>query len=58
MASADLPGPAYEAFEDGPNQAVATFLSERPDAYRIDSSLCDHFGYNVTYNPNGWLRRV
>ncbi len=55
---ADLPGPAYEAFEDGPNQAVAAFLSERPDAYRIDSSLCDHFGYNVTYNPNGWLRRV
>jgi cephalosporin hydroxylase len=52
----DLPGETYKSFRDGPNRAVATFLSERDD-YMIDAELCDHFGYNVTYNPNGWLRR-
>lgn len=55
---ADMPGPAYEAFEDGPNRAVAAFLDRRRDTYRIDASLCDHFGHNVTYNPNGWLERL
>jgi cephalosporin hydroxylase len=49
--------PVYAAYEDGPNRAVADFLGRHADAYAIDTELCDHFGYNVTYNPNGWLRR-
>lgn len=55
---ADLPGALYASFEDGPNRAVARFLEERGAAYEIDASLCDFYGRNVTYNPNGWLRRV
>lgn len=50
--------PVYERFEDGPNRAVSAFLSKRPHEYEIDESLRDLLGYNVTYNPNGWLRRV
>lgn len=50
--------PLYERFENGPNRAVAAFLARHPSEYAIDDSLCDHFGYNVTYNPNGWLRRL
>ena len=45
-------------FKDGPNRAVSEFLEARPQSYEIDLSLCDHFGRNVTYNPNGWLRRL
>lgn len=52
---ADLEGLHYEAFDDGPNRAVADFLESRQARYRIDSSLCDFYGYNVTYCPNAWL---
>lgn len=54
----DLPGKVYRGYKDGPNRAVAEFLSERAGKYVIDADLCDHFGYNATYNPNGWLRRT
>lgn len=48
----------YRQYEDGPNRAVADFLSSHGVEYRIDTELCDCFGHNVTYNPNGWLKRV
>lgn len=48
----------YAKFEDGPNRAVRDFLTDHPDNYEIDVELCDHYGRNVTYNPNGWLRRL
>ncbi len=54
---AHLTAPMYKRYEDGPNRAVQTFLLENPDRYVIDSALCDLFGFNTTYNPNGWLRR-
>lgn len=47
----------YAKFECGPTRAVETFLAEHASDYEIDRSLCDHFGTNVTHNPNGWLRR-
>lgn len=50
--------PTYERFADGPNRAVAEFLTRHDGEYEIDAELCDFFGYNVTYNPNGWLRRL
>jgi FkbM family methyltransferase len=53
-----LPEPEYEYFENGPNRAVEAFLRSHLDSYEIDRSLCDFYGYNVTYNPNGWLRRT
>ncbi|MGH8647594.1 MAG: hypothetical protein ACREX4_25275, partial [Gammaproteobacteria bacterium] len=48
----------YASYESGPNRAVEHFLAERGGAYEIDAALCDLFGHNVTYNPNGWLKRV
>lgn len=47
----------YRSYKDGPNVALERFLSAHPERYSIDTELCDHFGYNVTYNPNGWLKR-
>lgn len=55
---AQLSGKHYEQYQQGPNRAVADFLRARPGAYEIDASLCDRYGYNATYNPNGWLRRL
>lgn len=55
---ADLPGAQYDVYEDGPNRAVAEFLAAHPGAYRIDAELCDFFGHNVTFCPNGWLARL
>jgi cephalosporin hydroxylase len=52
-----LPGPKYRNYDQGPNRAVAEFLRRHPGSFEIDASLCDHYGYNVTYNPNGWLRK-
>lgn len=54
---AQLGGAQYARYEDGPNRAVAEFLAGRGTAYEIDADLCDRYGHNATYNPNGWLRR-
>lgn len=53
-----LSDPLYASYEDGPNRAVADVLALHPSAYAVDTDLCDHFGRNATYNPNGWLRRI
>ncbi|GFE77059.1 CmcI family methyltransferase [Novosphingobium sp. TCA1] len=55
---ADIEGPHYRAFEDGPNRAVAEFLKHTGDRYRIDEDLCDFYGHNLTYAPNAWLLRT
>jgi cephalosporin hydroxylase len=47
----------YRQYQHGPNRAVADFLARHGDAYEIDAGLCDRYGHNATYNPNGWLRR-
>jgi cephalosporin hydroxylase len=48
----------FQKFDDGPNRAVAEFVGRHQEAYAIDTSLCDFYGLNVTFNPNGWLRRL
>lgn len=55
---AHLPSPVYRKYEEGPNRAVNDFLEETGRAYQVDASLCDFYGLNVTYNPNGFLKRV
>jgi len=55
---ADLEGDLYRNLQDGPNRAVAEFLGRTGDRYGIDQALCDFYGHNVTYAPNGWLRRM
>jgi cephalosporin hydroxylase len=50
--------PVYLRYANGPNRAVSSFLEQHPGSYAVDAELCDHFGRNVTWNPNGWLRRL
>ncbi|WP_296742884.1 CmcI family methyltransferase [Mesorhizobium sp.] len=45
-------------YQGGPNRAIAEFLARRPGSFEIDAAYCDMFGRNMTYNPNGYLRRV
>jgi len=54
---ADLDGELYRKLDDGPNRAVAEFLGRTGNRYTIDEVLCDFYGHNLTYAPNGWLRR-
>ena len=46
-----------ERYQGGPNRAIRTFFDETPDIFEIDTDLCDMFGPNATYAPNGYLRR-
>jgi cephalosporin hydroxylase len=55
---ADLSEPEYSQFEDGPNHAVADFLAHGGARYRIRTDLCDFYGPNLTWAPNGWLQKV
>jgi cephalosporin hydroxylase len=55
---AQLSGEHYQQYDNGPNRAVAAFLAKRGESYGIDDALCDQFGHNATYNPNGWLKRL
>lgn len=48
----------FARFENGPTRAVEVLLAEHPGCYEIDRSLCDLYGVNVTWSPNGWLRRT
>jgi cephalosporin hydroxylase len=47
-----------EAYDGGPNRAVAEFLTGAPDKFRLLTQYCDMFGINATYNPNGYLLRL
>lgn len=40
-----------------PHRAIQDFMKRRGQDYELDLACCDRFGYNVTANPNGWLRR-
>lgn len=45
-------------YEGGPRRGVGEFLRERGEDYEIDGRLCDFFGENMTWNVNGYLRRL
>lgn len=45
-------------FQGGPNKALREFLAKRGNQYNIDTNLCDFFGYNMTWNTNGYLKKV
>jgi len=40
-----------------PSRAIDAFLARRAQDYEIDAAFCDRFGYNATFNFNGWLKR-
>ena len=49
---------AFQPFGPDKLDAMAAFVSRYPDCYRVDRGLCDLFGYNATWNWNGYLTRV
>lgn len=53
-----LTGEQYAAYDNGPNRAVDGFLRSTHDRYRVAPEFCDFYGYNATWNPNGWLERM
>lgn len=46
-----------DQYNGGPSRAIKTFMVEEPGSFEIDRRLCDMFGPNATYNPNGYLRK-
>ena len=47
-----------EAYQGGPNRAVAEFFEASPATFRVLTQYCDMFGVNATYNPNAYLLRL
>jgi len=46
------------ALNGGPRRAIGEFLQLRGADYEIDTRFCDYFGVNMTWNVNGYLRRI
>ena len=47
-----------ELYEGGPLRAIHDFLARAAGRYEVDRTLCDYFGRNVTWNVDGYLRRL
>ncbi len=47
-----------EKYDGGPNRAIRSFFAKHQDVYEIEFEYCDMFGTNLTYNPNGFLRKI
>lgn len=47
-----------ESYDGGPLRAIHEFLARNGGKYEIDRTYCDYFGRNVTWNVDGYLRRV
>jgi cephalosporin hydroxylase len=52
----DMAGP--ESCAGGPRAAVEHFLADHAAEYTVDARYCDWWGQNVTWNVNGFLRRL
>jgi cephalosporin hydroxylase len=49
---------ASERYDGGPLRAIHEFLARSGGRYEIDRELCDYYGRNVTWNVDGYLRRI
>ena len=49
---------AEPQYEGGPHRAIREFMLQRSKDFSIDRARCDRFGYNVTWNIDGYIRRV
>jgi cephalosporin hydroxylase len=47
-----------DLYDGGPLRAIDEFLAENAGRYEIYRGLCDCFGRNVTWNVNGYVRRL
>lgn len=45
-----------DRYEGGPNRAIQEFLHRASDRFEIDTGYCDYFGFNATWNTNGFIR--
>jgi cephalosporin hydroxylase len=48
----------YGLFDGGPSAAIDSFLAQCGQRWMVDRGLCDFFGYNVTWNTNGFLLKL
>lgn len=46
------------AYGGGPLRAIHDFLARTHGRYEIDRTFCDYYGRNVTWNVDGYLRRI
>jgi cephalosporin hydroxylase len=46
-----------DRYSGGPNQAISEWMQRFPSDFGIATEYTDMFGINMTYNPNGYLRR-
>nr|WP_295467210.1 CmcI family methyltransferase [Mesorhizobium sp.] len=46
-----------DRYNGGPNRAIESFQRAYPSIFKVGEGYCDMFGYNATYNPNGFLCR-
>ena len=49
---------AAGTYDGGPLRAIHEFLARAGGRYEIDRTLCDYYGRNVTWNVDGYLRRI
>jgi cephalosporin hydroxylase len=54
----DLYPKAFPGYTSGPHLALKEFLPKYQDDYAIDARYCDFYGYNVTWSPNGFLKKI
>ncbi|HEX8142058.1 MAG TPA: CmcI family methyltransferase [Pyrinomonadaceae bacterium] len=47
-----------DLYDGGPLRAIEAFLEKSDGRYEVDRGLCDYYGRNVTWNVNGYLRRL
>lgn len=47
-----------DSYGGGPLRAIHEFLAKTSGRYEIDRTFCDYFGRNVTWNVDGYLRRI
>ena len=47
-----------ERYDGGPNRAIVEFMAEKPGIFEVRADLCDMFGPNATYAPNGYLKKI
>ena len=45
-------------YNGGPFQAIHKFLEKNKNEYEIDRDKCDFYGRNVTWNCDGFLKRI
>ena len=45
-------------FNGGPNRAIREFMGRHGQDYALITELCDFWGKNITWNPNGYFKKV